>query len=159
MVADPARLDPVGTGHVVPRRAALRAVKTEMTAARISRGKAKMATANLIEQVKDLVTGRRVFGEPYEKNGVTIISAANVRGGGGGGGEEASEQGGKGGAGGGFGLVARPVGAFVIKGENVSWIPAIDVNRLILGAQILVIVAILSWRSVANAQAKDERRR
>jgi uncharacterized spore protein YtfJ len=118
-----------------------------------------MTTANLIEQVKDLVTGRRVFGEPYEKNGVTIIPAANVRGGGGGGGEEANEHGGKGGAGGGFGLVARPVGAFVIKGEKVSWMPAIDVNRIILGAQILVIVAILSWRSVANAQAKDERRR
>jgi uncharacterized spore protein YtfJ len=128
-----------------------------MTPQEISKGKAEMTTANLIEQIKDLVTGSRVFGEPYEKNGVTVIPAANVRGGGGGGGEEAIEQGGKGG-GGGFGLVARPVGAFVIKGENVSWIPAIDVNRIILGAQILVIVAILSWRSVAKARAKDERR-
>jgi uncharacterized spore protein YtfJ len=103
-----------------------------------------MTAANPIEQFKDLVTGRRVFGEPYEKNGVTIIPAANVRGGGGGGREDANELGGKGGGGGGFGLVARPVGAFVIRGEEVSWIPSIDVNRIIFGAQILIIVAILS---------------
>src|SRR5437773_1621485 len=56
--------------------------------------------------------------------------------------------------GGGVGLDARPAGAFVIKGEDVSWIPAIDLNRIILGAQVLLIVAILSWRSVARARAR-----
>jgi uncharacterized spore protein YtfJ len=109
---------------------------------------------NVIDQVKDVVTGRRVFGEPYEKNGVTVIPTARVRGGGGGGGE--SEGGdGTGGSGGGFGLDARPVGAFVIKGEDVSWLPAIDVNRIILGAQLVAIIALLSWRSVAKARAKN----
>ena len=34
----------------------------------------------------DALTVRRVYGEPYEKNGVTIIPAAMVFGGGGGGG-------------------------------------------------------------------------
>jgi uncharacterized spore protein YtfJ len=117
--------------------------------------KLEVAKMNVIDQVKDVVTGRRVFGEPYEKNGVTVIPAAKVRGGGGGGGAEAADEDGKGGSGAGFGLDARPVGAFVIKGEDVTWLPAIDVNRIILGAQIMVIIAMLSWRSVAKARAKN----
>ena len=56
---------------------------------------------------------RRVFAEPYERNGTTVIAAAKVRGGGGGGGghdKDAQE-----GEGGGFGLAARPAGAYVIR--------------------------------------------
>ena len=109
---------------------------------------------NVIDQVKDVVTGRRVFGEPYEKNGVTVIPTARVRGGGGGGGE-ADGGDGTGGSGGGFGLDVRPVGAFVIRGDDVTWLPAIDVNRIILGAQLVAIIALLSWRSVAKARAKN----
>jgi uncharacterized spore protein YtfJ len=107
----------------------------------------------VMEQVRDVVTGRRVFGEAYEKNGVTVIPAAKVRGGGGGG--EGNDDDRPGGSGGGFGVDARPVGAFVIKGEDVTWLPAIDVNRIIFGAQIVAIVALLSWRSVAKARAKN----
>ena len=108
---------------------------------------------NVIDQVKDVVTGRRVYGEPYEKNGVTVIPAAKVRGGGGGGSSDATDA--DAGGGGGFGVDARPVGAFVIKGEDVTWVPALDVNRIIFGAQIVLIVALLSWRSVAKARAKN----
>jgi len=102
----------------------------------------------ILDQIRELVTGTTVFREPYEKNGVTVIAALKVSGGGGGG-EDASAAGG-----GGVGLDARPAGAFVIKGEDVSWIPAIALNRIILGAQVLLIVAILSWRSVARARAR-----
>jgi hypothetical protein len=37
---------------------------------------------------------------------------------------------------GGFGVKARPAGAFVIRGGEVSWRPAVDLNRLVavLGA-------------------------
>ena len=77
----------------------------------------------ILDQIRELVTGTTVFREPYEKNGVTVIAALKVSGGGGGG-EDASAAGG-----GGVGLDARPAGAFVIKGEDVSWIPAIDLNR------------------------------
>ena len=109
---------------------------------------------NVIDQVKDVVTRRRVFGETYEKNGVTVIPTARVRGGGGGGGAEANGEDGAG-SGGGFGLDARPVGAFIIKGDEVTWLPAIDVNRIIIGAQIVAIIALLSWRYVAKARAKN----
>ena len=104
----------------------------------------------ILDQVKDVVTGATVFGQPYEKNGVTVIPAAKVSGGGGGGGGEGSDQAG----GAGVGLDARPAGAFVIKGDDVSWIPAIDINRVIFMGQVVLLAAILSWRSVARLRAK-----
>ena len=102
----------------------------------------------ILDQVRDVVTGATVFGQPYEKNGVTVIPAAKVSGGGGGG--EGSDQAG----GAGVGLDARPAGAFVIKGDDVSWIPAIDINRAIFMGQVVLLAAILSWRSVARLRAK-----
>jgi len=102
----------------------------------------------ILDQVKDVVTGATVFGPPYEKNGVTVIPAAKVSGGGGGG-QDAGEAGGAG-----VGLNARPAGAFVIKGSDVSWIPAIDFNRIVLVGQIVLLAAILSGRSVARQRAR-----
>lgn len=79
---------------------------------------------------RDALTVKRVFGEAYEKDGVTIIPAASVVGGGGGGqGEREGVDSGTG-TGTGFGLIARPAGAFVIKGDEVRWQPAIDVTRI-----------------------------
>jgi hypothetical protein len=52
-----------------------------------------------------------------------------LRGGVGGGG--GADEHGQHGEGGGFGLVARPVGAYVIKDGEVSWRPAFDLNRAI----------------------------
>jgi len=40
--------------------------------------------------------------------------------------------GGGSGSGGGFALGARPVGAYVIDGEQVRWEPAVDVTRIVL---------------------------
>ena len=87
----------------------------------------------MIEQARDTMTVRRVFGDPYEKNGVTVIPAARVQGGAGGGGGEGPEGQGAG-TGGGFGVNARPAGAFVIHGDDVDWRPAIDVNRIIMAS-------------------------
>ena len=86
--------------------------------------------------VRDTLTIERVFGEPIETEGVTIIPAAVVRGGGGGGGD--SELNG----GGGFGVQARPAGAYVIRDGAVTWRPAIDVNRLLLLGIGLVLLAL-----------------
>ena len=106
-----------------------------------------------IERATDAMTARRVYGEPYEKNGVTIIPAARVQGGAGGG--EGPE--GQGGSGGGFGVNARPAGAFVIRGEDVEWRPAIDVNRVILGGQIFgLLVTLFVLRSIVRARAKSQ---
>ncbi len=100
-----------------------------------------------ISAARDAITVKRVYGEPYERDGVVVIPAAAVQGGGGGGGDE--EEGRKSG-GSGFGLRARPVGAYVIRGEQVSWEPAADVTRVILGAQLLALAALIVVRSIVR---------
>ena len=116
-----------------------------------------MDVLGYLGQVGDAVTVKRVFGEPYERDGVTIIPAALVLGGGGGGGGERPGEEGGSGSGGGFGVVARPAGAYVIKEGRVRWTPAVDVNRIVIGCQIVALVAILAGRSVKKARAKRQR--
>jgi uncharacterized spore protein YtfJ len=40
-----------------------------------------MEVQDVIGQARDALTIKRVFGEPYEKDGVTVIPAARVQGG------------------------------------------------------------------------------
>jgi uncharacterized spore protein YtfJ len=115
-----------------------------------------MEVQDVIAQARDALTVKRVFGEPYEKDGVTIIPAARVQGGAGGGGGEAPQGPGTG-SGGGFGMTARPVGAFVIRGGELSWRPAVDVTRIALGGQLVAIVALLTLRAIIKARAKAKR--
>lgn len=110
-----------------------------------------MDVQETVDRARDALTVKRVFGDPYEKNGVTLIPAASVRGGAGGGSGESPD--GKGG-GAGFGLTARPAGAYVVRGDQVTWQPAVDVNRIVLGAQILALAALLTVRTIAKLRAK-----
>jgi uncharacterized spore protein YtfJ len=112
-----------------------------------------MEAQDIIAQARDAMTVKQVFGEPYEKNGVTMIPVAKVQGGAGGGGGEAPEGQGKG-SGSGFGLSARPVGAFVLRGNEMTWRPAVDLNRIVLGAQIVAIFALLTIRAIVKARAR-----
>ena len=70
-----------------------------------------MDMSETISAARDAITVKRVYGEPYERNGIAVIPAAAVQGGGGGGG---SEEGDRSDGGSGFGIQARPVGAYVI---------------------------------------------
>ncbi len=101
-----------------------------------------MDAKETIDAARESLTVRRVYGEPYERNGVT------GSGGGGGSGEEEGKTGG----GGGFGLRARPVGAYVIRGDEVYWESALDLNRVILGGQIVALVALLVLRSIKRSR-------
>ena len=99
-----------------------------------------------LDGVKDILTVKRVFGEAYQADGVTVIPVAAVRGGGGGGGGEgdAPEAQGRGSGGGmGFGVHVRPVGALVVKDGAVSWVPSVDVMRIVVGGQLLAVAGIL----------------
>ena len=111
-----------------------------------------MEVSDVIKQARETLTVKRVFGEPYEKNGVTVIPAAKVQGGAGGGDGEGPEGMGRG-SGSGFGLNARPVGAFLVRGDDVTWRPAVDLNRIILGGQVVAIVALLTLRAIVKARA------
>ena len=111
-----------------------------------------MDPSELMTQARDALTVKRVFGEPYERDGVTVIPAAVIRGGAGGGqGDGADGEARTGsGTGGGFGLTAKPAGVYIIEGNQVRWQPAVDINRIVLGGQIVAIVALLVLRGVVR---------
>lgn len=118
-----------------------------------------MDLQEMLTGARDAITVGRVFGEPFEKNGVTILPAASVRGGGGGGSGEGGGPEGEGkGTGGGFGVTARPVGAYVIRGEDVRWEPAVDVTRMALMGQAVALIALLVIRSIVRSRAKTKAR-
>jgi len=96
----------------------------------------------LVKGHRDAISVKKVFGEPFEKNGVVVIPAAKVMGGGGGGSGEGPEGEGQG-SGTGFGIAARPAGAYVIRGDEVVWQPAVDLNRIITGVLLLAALALV----------------
>ena len=105
-----------------------------------------MDPRELIQSATDALSVRRVFGEPVERDGVTVIPAATVIGGGGGGtGEQPSEEGEPGpqsGAGVGFGGLMWPAGAFEIRDGRVTWRPAIDLTRVLITVLMLAIAVV-----------------
>ncbi len=112
-----------------------------------SSGGPQSAVADNLRGTREAMTVRGVFGEAYELDGVTIIPVARISGGGGGGGGEGAgpeQQGGQGsGFGTGFGINAHPVGVYEVRHGTVEWKPAVDVNRLAKGGQVLAgIVAV-----------------
>jgi uncharacterized spore protein YtfJ len=111
-----------------------------------------MDIQQILGQARDALTVQRVFGEPYERDGVTVIPVAAVSGGGGGGSGEQAEQGK--GSGVGFGVNARPAGVYVIKGDSVTWVPAFDLNRVIMGGQIVAVLMLIVMRPLLRAKAR-----
>jgi uncharacterized spore protein YtfJ len=97
-----------------------------------------------IREVVDSAQAGRVFGTPIQQDGVVVLPVATVRGGGGGGSGQA-EKGHEGsGSGGGMGVSAKPLGVFVVKNGKVRWQPAVDINKVILGGQIVAITALVT---------------
>ena len=110
-----------------------------------------------VRVARDLLTVRRVFGEPIHQGDVTLVPVARVMGGSGYGDGEGEGDGewrkptsgdetgtGSGsGSGGGFGVNVTPVGVYVVRGTDVTWQPAMDLNRTILGGQIVGALALL----------------
>lgn len=106
---------------------------------------------------RDLLTVRRAFGEPIRNGDITLVPVAWVMGGAGfGTGEgkwdgpvaphDAHKPAGAGtgsGSGGGFGVHVAPIGVYVVRDADVQWQPALDLNRIILGGQIVGLVTVL----------------
>jgi uncharacterized spore protein YtfJ len=118
-----------------------------------------MDAGNLLDKVSDNLSVRRAFGAAYEKDGTLIIPVALVAGGGGAGtsrtgrGNPATGRRPEGedpahdaapqdpeprDAGGGFGGLVLPSGVYVVKGDQVRWVPAVDTTIVVLGSLILV---------------------
>ena len=133
-----------------------------------------MDVGNLLTRASDNFTVRRAFGTAYEKDGILIIPVALVAGGGGGGtsrsrhrdpaaGPDPSPEGraavpgapqdpGQMDAGGGFGGMVLPSGAYVVKGDQVRWVPAVDMTIVVLATLGLVRILTHTW-------ARSRRRR
>jgi uncharacterized spore protein YtfJ len=91
----------------------------------------------MLTGAREAISVKRVYGDPVETEGVTIVPAALVRGGAGGGGDD------EGNGGGGFGVQAKPVGAWVLRNGEATWKPAFDLNRIALFALLLGIAFAL----------------
>jgi len=124
-----------------------------------------MDIGKLLEKASDQVSVRRAFGPAYEKDGLLIIPVALVAGGGGGGlarpgranravradgppegaGPPVDAAAQDMDAGGGFGGLVLPVGVYVVKGDEVRWVSAVDVTIAMLASLGLVRILTRSW--------------
>ena len=94
----------------------------------------------MLAGARDAITVKRVYGDPIESEGVTIVPAAKVMGGGGGGGDNENN------GGGGFRIGARPVGAYVIRDGEATWQPAVDVNRIVALTALVALALAFALR-------------
>ena len=94
--------------------------------------------ASVVRVASEILSVKRVFGEPFACDGVTIIPVAKVMGGSGGGS--------------GLGVHVRPIGVYVVDSHGVHWHPALDVNRVILGGQVLAALVILAVARVLRGR-------
>jgi uncharacterized spore protein YtfJ len=103
-------------------------------------------TTDLLNQVAENLSVHRAFGSAYEKNGLLVIPVALVAGGGGGGvgttepAADATEGSRRApsGSGGGFGGLVLPLGTYVVKGEQVNFVPVVNVTLIALASLSLV---------------------
>ena len=84
-----------------------------------------MTPDEIVTRIGDQLGIRRVFGEPVERDGLTVIPVA-VAVGGGGGGSGPDDQG----TGAGFGGMVRGIGVYAISNGQVRFVPAIDTTAL-----------------------------
>jgi uncharacterized spore protein YtfJ len=135
-----------------------------------------MEPRDALSTARDIMDARMVYSHPITQDRLVVIPAARIIGGAGGGTGRADRgQAGRGqadrgqadrgqadqgqadrgenatGEGGGFGVRSVPAGAFVIKDGQVTWRPAIDVNKIILGVQLVGVIALLVARSILRA--------
>ncbi len=104
-----------------------------------------MDVQKMVARAQNATTVGRVYGEPYEKNGVTVIPAARVSGRGGSGSASSGKN-----ISGGFRVDAEPVGAYVIRGEEVEWQPVFDLSRVVNRGQLVGVVALVVLGAVVK---------
>ena len=105
-----------------------------------------MDIEEMVARSQDAATVARVYGEPHEKDGTTVIPAARVSARGGSGAARGGEH-----SGGGFRADAEPVGAFVIRDGEVEWKPVFDLSATVRRGQLVGAVALLVLWAVIRA--------
>ena len=109
-----------------------------------------MQLVDLFTETRDSLQGKRVYAQPLDIDGMTVIPAAAVWGAAGG-------ADGQDGPGGGFALTARATGAFLVKDGTVSWKPAVDVNRLVVILGLVALVGLfIGTRAAKRRRAREQ---
>jgi uncharacterized spore protein YtfJ len=114
-----------------------------------------MTVEELMGRIGQNISVQRVFGEPVERDGVTLVPVAVVAGGGGGGGGKDAD--GADGGGGGFGLWSRGIGVYEIRDGRVRFVPAFDVVALILAGTVTLrlFMKVFMKASVHRSRRRD----
>jgi uncharacterized spore protein YtfJ len=114
-----------------------------------------------LRTIVDNADAGKVFGPPIQQDGTILLPVARVGGAGGGGAGTGPADVGQqaGGTGGGFGMSAKPLGVYVLRDGKAKWLPAVDVNKIIVGGQLLAAVGMLIAATVLRARIQPRRRR
>ena len=119
-----------------------------------------MEVQEVLGQARDAMTVKRVFGDPIERDGTTVIPVARVMGGAGFGsgpdqGKAGDASSGEGtpptGSGAGFGMMAGPSGVYVIREGRVAWQPAVAPERMVLVSGVVAFLVLFAVRSIVKA--------
>ena len=108
-----------------------------------------MDAMGLLTDTRERMSQHTVFGEPITHEGIVVIPVARIGGMAGAGTGNRSDTGTSEGAG--FSMRVAPVGVFVIRNGTVRWRPAVNINKIIFGGQVVAIVALLTVRSIVKA--------
>jgi uncharacterized spore protein YtfJ len=124
-------------------------------------------TRELLDRMAENLSVRRSFGAAYEREGLLIIPVAYVAGGGGGGegpikppaaGQTPAIETAKPAngpppdgqpptsTGGGFGGLVLPMGVYVVKGDQVRWVPAFDTTLIVLASLSVMRALVNLWK-------------
>ena len=121
-----------------------------------------MEVQDVLGQARDALTVKRVFGDAIERDGVVVVPVARVMGGSGfgsGTGPAATTAEGEAttdastGVGAGFGMMGGPAGVYVIKGDQVSWQPAVSPERMVLVSGFVAFLLLIALRSILKVLA------
>jgi uncharacterized spore protein YtfJ len=124
-----------------------------------------MGPHELTSTIAESLSVRRAFGAAYEKNGLLVIPVALVAGGGGGGqtpgpsagrdprlaanpGDDAAhrlDSNTRPGMGEGFGGLIMPIGVYVVKGDHVRWVPAVNITVIVLASLSMIRLLARVW--------------
>ena len=112
-----------------------------------------------LRTIVDNAAAGKVFGAPIQQDGSILLPVAKVSSGGGGGaGTGPVDAGQPAGTGGGFGMSAKPLGVYVLRDGKTRWLPAVDVNKIILGGQLVAAAGLLLAAAVLRARIRPRRR-
>jgi len=92
-------------------------------------------------------SSRAVFGATVVQDGTAMVPVARITCATSGGEHELSRL-----------WTARPLGALVVSGGKARWLPAVDVNKVVLGGQLVAIATMITAWIAMRARTGSSRR-